>query len=172
MRAHTKPRSTLRLDAYATKALPSKLQASLKLQASFDFLARRFLNLAPLIMATSQAQAERRSDLVRMAHASTYRGWPKRNRGTECGILQAESCRVLHCRKFPYWFRHPPHYAAAVQCSQLSDSASYANGDERRPTTCLPATRQVFPCNRRFKFRPHHASFYISSISRQVLHPS
>ncbi|PBK68354.1 hypothetical protein ARMSODRAFT_214980 [Armillaria solidipes] len=39
-----------------------------------------------------------------------------------------------------YWFRRSTHYAVAIQCFQISDSASQANGDERCPTACLPAS--------------------------------
>ncbi len=40
-------------------------------------------------------------------------------------LLQfTDSFRVLHRRNFPYWFRRSPHYVAAVQCFQISDSVS------------------------------------------------
>ncbi|PBK98313.1 hypothetical protein ARMGADRAFT_573316 [Armillaria gallica] len=45
-----------------------------------------------------------------------------------------------------YWFRPSPRYAAAVQRSQISDSASEANSDERCPTTlCSLSVQQCSP---------------------------
>ncbi|SJL14348.1 uncharacterized protein ARMOST_17804 [Armillaria ostoyae] len=75
----------------------------------------RFLGAAiPRLCTPTMAapQSERHLDLVRIADASTCTRWPKRKRGTECRISQAErgpaslihtftdSCLVLHCRNF------------------------------------------------------------------------
>ncbi|PBK85054.1 hypothetical protein ARMGADRAFT_1087738 [Armillaria gallica] len=132
MRPHTKPRSPPRV---ANKSSSSKPDF---------FLARRFLDFAPPTLATPQP--ERSSDLVRIADASTCRGWSKRKcfAGGErvdraivvlstyrsptvtvfytAETLQDELLTIKH-----YCVRRSPQYAAAVQCSQISDSASQTN---------------------------------------------
>ncbi|PBK98342.1 hypothetical protein ARMGADRAFT_574214 [Armillaria gallica] len=70
--------------------------------------------------------------------------------------FQDEHLTIKH-----YWFRRSPHYAFAVQLSQISDSASQANDDEMSNDTSfsLRTTRVS-------SFDHHHSSLYIMSSSR------
>ncbi|PBK98309.1 hypothetical protein ARMGADRAFT_1161747 [Armillaria gallica] len=79
------PRNPHRLDAYANKS------SSFKLQASSNFLARRFLHLTPQAQGPNNWPLLNLDDTQTWLDASICRGRHSRKRGTECGMLQ--SCR-------------------------------------------------------------------------------
>ncbi|PBK85134.1 hypothetical protein ARMGADRAFT_1087802 [Armillaria gallica] len=89
--------------------------------------------------------------------------------GLTVSLIQfTDSCRVLCRRNFHYWFRRSPQYATAVQCSQISDSASQANSDEAYDDmeTARKGYFVLSPYNKCFRLRPPpFLSLYISSAS-------